>query len=70
VIRVTRLDGHEFYLNPELLEWFEATPDTVISLTTGCKLVVRESPEVLVERVLEYRRLIACRLAALTAGRE
>jgi len=59
VIRVTRLNGQEFFLNPELVETFEATPDTVITLTVGHKLVVRERPDELAERILRYRQHVA-----------
>ena len=41
-----------------LIEHLESTPDTVISLTTGQKMVVRESVEEVVRRVIEFRRLI------------
>jgi len=41
-----------------LIEHIEVTPDTVISLTTGQKLVVLEKAEEVVERVIEYRRLV------------
>lgn len=58
MIRVSRLDGTELVLNAHLIEIVEAVPDTVISLTTGRKLVVRESVNELVERVLAYRRSI------------
>lgn len=40
---LTRLDGQTFYLNPILVETIEATPDTVILLTSGHRYVVRDS---------------------------
>ncbi len=58
MIHVTRLNHVPLVLNSDLIESIEATPDTVISLTTGQKLVVRESAEEVVERVLEFRRAI------------
>ncbi len=50
--------GHqaeEFHLNQELIVTVEANPDTVITLTTGTKIVVVESPERVAERVLGAR---------------
>ncbi len=56
MIKVTRLSGEMVVINAELIETVEATPDTVITLTTGKKLVVVEEPEEVVERVMAYRR--------------
>jgi flagellar protein FlbD len=58
MISLTRLNHTSLVLNADLIEWIEVTPDTVISLTTGQKLVVLETPEEVVARVLEYRRAI------------
>ena len=60
MIRVTRLNGTETVINAELIESVEATPDTVISLTTGHRYVVHESVAEVVARVLAYR-LACCR---------
>lgn len=56
MIKVTRLDHSELVVNAELIETIEATPDTVITLTGGKKLVVSEDVEEVVRRVMEYRR--------------
>lgn len=56
MIWATRLDGREFVINAEEIETVEATPDTVITLVSGRKQIVCESPDELVGRVLEYRR--------------
>jgi len=58
VIRVTRLDGSELTINSDLVVTVEGTPDTVISLMNGHKLVVKEPVEVIVDRVVAYRRRI------------
>ncbi len=50
--------GHqleEFHLNPDLIVTVEANPDTVITLTTGTKIVVAEPPERVVEEIQTYR---------------
>jgi flagellar protein FlbD len=58
MIMLSRLNGQPFALNPDLLERAEATPDTVLTLCDGSKLVVRESVEELVTRVRDYRASI------------
>lgn len=56
MIKVTRLNGTEMMVNSDLIEIMEETPDTVISLITGRKLVVKESVEVLRSRVIAFRQ--------------
>lgn len=56
MIRVTRLDGSELYINAEFIQSVESTPDTHIVLVNGHSYVVTESDTDVVERVLEYRR--------------
>ena len=56
MIHVTRLNGSQFVVNAELIREVEATPDTVVTLTTGTKLLVRESVDEIVQAVLQYRR--------------
>jgi flagellar protein FlbD len=56
MISLKRLNGAEFFLNCELIKSLEATPDTVITLTTGEKLMVKESCTQVIERTLEYRK--------------
>lgn len=58
MIELTKLNGSKFVLNGELIESLEETPDTVISTTTGKKIVVAESAEEIVKRVIEYKRKI------------
>lgn len=59
MIRLTRINRVPLVLNSDLIEHLEATPDTVIALTTGQKLMVLESAEEVVQKVIEFRRLIA-----------
>lgn len=56
MIEVTRLNGKKFWLNPHLIEFMEETPDTVVSLITGKKVVVREKPKEILEEIILYRR--------------
>lgn len=55
MIKLTGLNRREFYLNCDLIEKIEATPDTVISTTTDRKYVVRESPEVILQRIVDFK---------------
>lgn len=56
VIRLTRLNEKEFLLNSELIKFVEETPDTVVTLINGERVVVTESTDEIVERVIEYGR--------------
>ncbi len=56
MIEVTRLNGIPVTVNADLIKFVEATPDTLISLTTGEKIMVREPVELVASRVLRYRR--------------
>lgn len=58
MIHLTRLNHRPLVLNADLIESIEVTPDTVIALTTGQKLVVLESVEDVVRLVVEFRRAI------------
>jgi flagellar protein FlbD len=58
VIRVTRLNGDGFALNPDLIERVEAHPDTVAFLVDGTKYVVRESVDEVLQEIREYRASI------------
>ncbi|ABS61379.1 MULTISPECIES: flagellar FlbD family protein [Fervidobacterium] len=58
MIRLTGLNGKEFYLNAEYIEKIEANPDTTITLFNGKKYIVAEPVEEVVKRVLEYKKKI------------
>ena len=55
MIRVTRLNGEGFALNPDLIERVEAHPDTVAFLVDGTKYVVKESVDEVLREIREYR---------------
>jgi flagellar protein FlbD len=59
MIRLTRINETAFYVNGELIAFIDVTPDTVLTLTTGEKVRVRERAEEVVERVVEYKRRLA-----------
>lgn len=58
MIKLTRFKtkDHEFVLNSELIETVEETPDTVITLVNGNKVLVEESMDDIIRLVIEYRR--------------
>ena len=58
MIDLTRLNGHRLILNCDLIRYAEAAPDTTLTLVTGEKLIVRESPEELIERIRIYRAAV------------
>ncbi len=60
MIELTRLNGSPMVLNSDLIKTAEASPDTMLTLITGEKLIVREETAEVVERILAYRaRLLA-----------
>lgn len=67
MIRLTRLNGSDLWLNAVHIETVEATPDSVITMTNGHKYVVRETPEELTEQVVGFLRAIGL-VAALQKG--
>jgi len=62
MIRVTRMNGTDLIINAELIEFIEATPDTVMTLTTGRKFVLKDSVEDLIDKIISYRREIGTRI--------
>jgi flagellar protein FlbD len=56
MIELTRLNGHPLVINAELIKFVEESPDTVITLVTGDKMIVRETATEVTFRVLAYRR--------------
>ena len=62
MILVTRLDGSVMVVNDEQIAWIETRPDTVISMTNGEKLLVRETADTLVERARDFQRSVHIRV--------
>ncbi len=58
IIEVTKLNGSKILINSDLIETVEETPDTVVSLTTGKKLLVKESRQEVKNLVKSFRREI------------
>ena len=58
MIKVTRLDDVEYYVNPHQIEYIEKNPDTTLIMLSGKRLVVREDYQTVFDGIVEYRRLI------------
>jgi flagellar protein FlbD len=58
MVKVTRLDGVEYYINPHQIEYIETKPDTTLLMLSGKHLVVKEPVLLVIERIVEYRRRI------------
>lgn len=63
MITLTRLNGHPVMLNCDLIETVEANNETVITLTTGNAVIVREPLEEIEQKVVAFKRKIAGALA-------
>jgi flagellar protein FlbD len=57
MIRLSQLNGERFVLNADLIRYVEAKPDTIITLTTGERLVVRENLDQVVARAIRYQQM-------------
>jgi flagellar protein FlbD len=69
VIFITRTNGRQIYINPELIQSVEATPDTVITLAGNKVMIVKESPREVAERFIEYRRRTLAPIIASGSGK-
>ncbi|MBQ1687697.1 MAG: flagellar FlbD family protein [Lachnospiraceae bacterium] len=58
MIKLTKLNGEEFVLNAELIKTIETTPDTIVTITSGNKYIVKEEVEEVIEAVMAYKRSI------------
>jgi flagellar protein FlbD len=76
VIRLTRLNSQPITVNSDLIKFVESNPDTVITLINGDKILVHETAEEIIARVIEFRRVVITGLlstntdpgVAVTAG--
>ena len=58
MIELTKFNDMKFVVNADIIEFVEETPDTVISLTTGKKILVKETKQEVVDVVISYKRSI------------
>jgi flagellar protein FlbD len=58
VIALTRLNGHPVMVNCDLIEQIEETPDTVVTLTSGNRIIVRDTSQEIQQKIIEFKRKI------------
>ncbi len=58
MIKVTRLDGKTYFVNPHQIEYIESNPDTTLIMLSGKRLVVLEDYQSIFREIVEYRKLI------------
>ncbi len=58
MIKVSKLNNQQFAINSDLIETIEQTPDTVITMTTGNKYVVKEKQDEIIQRIVDYKQAI------------
>lgn len=56
MIKITEMNGRETYLNCDLIERIETVPDTLITLSNGRNYRARETPELVIERIIKYKQ--------------
>ena len=56
MIKLTRLNQNELVINAEMIEFVEAIPDTIVTLASGKKIMVAEAVDIVIERVIEYKK--------------
>jgi len=59
MIKVTRLDGTEYYINPHQIECIEIRPDTALVMLSGKQHIVREEVDTVLEKIDAYRRRLS-----------
>jgi flagellar protein FlbD len=58
MIDVMRLDGKKYWVNPHMIESMESTPDLTLTMLSGKKIIVKNSPEEVINKIIEYRKKI------------
>jgi len=58
MIKVSRLNGVEYYINPHQIESIEIHPDTTLLMLSGKHVVVKQTVEEIIDRIIEYRSRI------------
>lgn len=58
MIALTKLNNQTFVVNADLIKFIERTPDTLLTLTTGERILVKESESEVIHRVVQYGRML------------
>ena len=56
MIAITKLNEQEMIINCDLIELIESTPDTTLTMTTGRKVIVKESVDKVLEMIVTYKK--------------
>jgi flagellar protein FlbD len=67
MIQLTRLNGQLLAVNSDLIKFVERSPDTMLTLVNGEKVIVRESMEQVISRIVEFRRILLAGLPQAAA---
>ena len=66
MIQLTRLNNSPLIVNSDLVKFVEQSPDTVITLVNGEKILVREKADEVLNRIVEYRRSVLQGMVPIT----
>ena len=58
MIEVERLNGSKYFLNPHMIESMESLPDLTITMLSGKKVIVKNSPKDIIDKIVDYRKRI------------
>lgn len=58
MIDVIRLDGEKYWVNPHMIESMDSLPDTTLTMLSGKKLIVKNSPQEVIDKIIAYRKKI------------
>lgn len=58
MIPVTQLNGKQYWINPHQIETIEANPDVTLGMLSGKHIIVRETPDEIIGRIVDYRKRI------------
>lgn len=58
MVKLTRYDNKEFFVNAELIQFVESKPDTIITLISGEKIIVKEVPDEVINKIIHYKQVI------------
>lgn len=60
MIEVMRLNGKKYWINPHMIESMENNPDLTLQMLSGRTIVVKNSPDEIIEKIIAYRKKIGC----------
>ena len=58
MIEVTRLNGKKYWINPHQIEAMEQMPDLTLTMLSGKTIVIKDTPEEVIEKIIAYRKQI------------